>query len=68
MRRLPFILLFGLTFAASAEDKPKLWSLERLTAPTVPNEEDAWARTPIDAFILAKLRAKNLKPQPEADR
>ena len=68
MRRLPFILLFSLTFAASAEDKPKLWSLERLTAPAVPQEEDAWARTPIDAFILAKLHAKNLKPQPEADR
>ena len=68
MRPLPFILLFGLTYAVSAEDKPKLWSLERLTAPAVPQEEDAWARTPIDAFILAKLHAKNLKPQPEADR
>ena len=68
MRRLPFILLFSLTFTASAEDKPKLWSLERLTAPAVPQEEDAWARTPIDAFILAKLRSKKLKPQPEADR
>ena len=68
MRRLPFILLFSLTFAADAEDKPKLWSLERLTAPAVPQQEDAWARTPIDAFILAKLHAKNLKPQPEADR
>ena len=68
MRRLPFILLFSLTFTASAEDKPKLWSLERLTAPAVPQEEDAWARTPIDAFILAKLHAKNLKPQPEAAR
>jgi len=68
MRSLPFILLFGLTFTASAEDKPKLWSLERLTAPAVPQEEDAWARTPIDAFILAKLRSKKLKPQPEADR
>jgi len=68
MRPLPFILLFGLTFAASAEEKPKLWSLERLTAPTVPQEEDAWARTPIDAFILAKLHGKNFKPQSEADR
>ena len=68
MRSLPFILLFGLTFTASAEEKPKLWSLERLTAPAVPQEEDAWARTPIDAFILAKLRSKKLKPQPEADR
>jgi len=68
MRSLPFILLFGLTFAASAEDKPKLWSLERLTAPAVPQEEGAWARTPIDAFILAKLHGKNLKPQSEADR
>ena len=69
MRPLPFILLFCLTFAASAEPKPKLWSLERLAAPTVPAQaKDAWIRTSVDSFILAKLRAKNLKPQPEADR
>ncbi|MCS6777310.1 MAG: DUF1549 domain-containing protein, partial [Chthonomonadaceae bacterium] len=27
-----------------------------------------WVRTPIDAFILARLEAKGLRPAPEADR
>jgi hypothetical protein len=27
-----------------------------------------WVRTPIDAFVLAKLEAKGLKPSPDADR
>ena len=30
--------------------------------------ESNWARTPIDAFVLAKLKAKKLTPSPEADR
>ena len=34
--------------------------------PEVQNTE--WVRTPIDAFILAKLDAKGLKPAPPADR
>src|SRR5205085_2536568 len=28
----------------------------------------AWTKTPIDAFILAKLEENNLKPNPSADR
>ena len=31
------------------------------------NQKD-WVRTPIDAFVLAKLEAKGLKPSPDADR
>ena len=66
---LPFILLFGLSFAANAEGMSKLWSLERLTSVALPQQEAAgWVRTPIDTFILAKLEAKRLKPQPEANR
>ena len=38
----------------------------RLPAPAVKNS--AWARSPVDAFILAKLEAKGLAPSPEADR
>jgi len=71
MRMLSYILAFSAAFAGLAEPrpKPKLWSLERLTVPTVPAQaKDAWIRTPVDAFILAKLRSKNLTPQPEADR
>jgi hypothetical protein len=47
------------------------WSLRPLTSPAIPRldaGEAAWARTPIDAFIVAALRAKGLRPAPEADR
>jgi hypothetical protein len=47
------------------------WSLKpvrRSTVPTLPDEAEKWVRTPIDAFILAKLREKGLEPSPEADR
>ncbi|ACK52040.1 protein of unknown function DUF1549 [Methylocella silvestris BL2] len=37
--------------------------------PAIPAVKDAgWARTPIDAFILAKVEDKGLKPSPDADR
>jgi hypothetical protein len=41
-----------------ARDKPAL--------PAV--KAKAWVRTPIDAFVLAKLEAKGLAPSPDADR
>ncbi len=45
------------------------WSLRPLARPAVPTASDAaWVRNPIDAFILATLRAKGLRPSPEADR
>jgi len=68
---LSYILAFSAAFTGLAESRPKskLWSLERLTVPTVPAQaKDAWIRTPVDSFIFAKLHSKNLKPQPEADR
>ena len=34
--------------------------------PAVKNQ--AWVKTPIDAFILAKLEEKNLQPNPPADK
>jgi hypothetical protein len=47
---------------------PKWWSLTTLRRPAVPRLDDAWIRTPVDAFVLAKLREKGLQPSPEADR
>jgi hypothetical protein len=44
------------------------WSLLPLNRPPVPNEKSSWVRTPIDAFILVKLREKGLEHSPEADR
>src|SRR2546425_998212 len=65
------LLLVALPAApASAEDA--WWSLRPLAAPTVPASappgSEAWARTPIDRFVLAKLHEKGLAPAPEADR
>ncbi|MBY0508078.1 MAG: PSD1 and planctomycete cytochrome C domain-containing protein [Bryobacteraceae bacterium] len=47
----------------------RLWSLMPPTAQPAPATRDSrWARTDIDRFILAKLEAKGLAPQPEAER
>jgi hypothetical protein len=48
---------------------PDWWSLRPLVRPAVPAVRDpAWVRTPVDAFILAGLEAKGLRPSPPADR
>ncbi len=47
------------------------WSLRPLAKPHLPrvSAEDAkWVRTPIDAFVISRLREKGLRPAPEADR
>jgi hypothetical protein len=54
--------------AAGAEYKGH-WAFERVERPEVPAARDAaWSRTPIDRFILARLEAEGLAPNPEADR
>ena len=44
------------------------WSFQPLHAYSVPQTKDAWAKTDIDRFVLAKLDSKGMKPAPEADR
>ncbi|MDA1231010.1 MAG: DUF1553 domain-containing protein [Planctomycetota bacterium] len=48
------------------------WSLRPVISHPLPvfNDEFAsgWIRTPIDAFVLSKLREHDLQPSPEADR
>ncbi len=54
--------------AAGAPYEPH-WSLMAPSRPEPPPVKKAgWVRTPIDAFILAKLEAAGLEPAPEADR
>jgi hypothetical protein len=45
------------------------WAFIAPTRPATPGVTDAaWVRNPIDAFVLAKLDEKGLRPAPEADR
>ncbi|MDB5309654.1 MAG: hypothetical protein JWO38_3856 [Gemmataceae bacterium] len=45
------------------------WAFKPPARPAVPAvNKAAWARTPVDAFVLAKLEAAGLVPAPEADR
>jgi hypothetical protein len=48
----------------SIEEGRKFWSYRPLAAPAIP----AGAEHPIDALVLAKLQAVELKPNPPADR
>jgi hypothetical protein len=43
------------------------WAFESPVRPAVP-QTAAWAKTPIDAFILARLDKEGLHPSPEADK
>ena len=55
----------------SATDPRDWWSLKPLAKPAVPavaEADRAWVRTPVDVFVIAKLREKGLAPSPEADR
>jgi hypothetical protein len=72
------VLLVGtLTVARAAARSPRPgananeaahWSLTPVTRPAAPAVRDpAWARNPIDAFVLAKLEEKGLAPSPAAD-
>jgi mono/diheme cytochrome c family protein len=45
------------------------WAYQPLRDPPIPSIKDRhWTRTPLDAFVLAKLEAKRLSPSPPADR
>ncbi len=48
---------------------PDWWSLRPVRRPGVPAVTTAgWVRSPVDAFVLARLEAEGLSPAPEADR
>lgn len=47
----------------------RAWAYTAVQKPDLPVvKQKAWVRTPIDAFVLAKLEAKGLAPSPDADR
>ena len=45
------------------------WAFKAPVRPAIPDVQDKdWAKTPIDAFVLAKLEKEGLQPSPEAER
>ncbi|MGJ0492751.1 DUF1549 domain-containing protein, partial [Methylobacter sp.] len=55
--------------AQDTSSKSKLWSYQPVKAPVIPAvKQQAWVRTPIDAFVLQKLEEKGVQPSADADR
>jgi hypothetical protein len=48
------------------------WAFQKRAHPAVPRftdpKDSAWAQSPLDAFILARLQKEQLAPAPAADR
>jgi mono/diheme cytochrome c family protein len=44
------------------------WAYKSPVRPSLPKVKGAWAQSPIDKFILARLEKENLKPSPETDK
>jgi Protein of unknown function (DUF1553)/Protein of unknown function (DUF1549)/Planctomycete cytochrome C len=65
----------GVPFPGSDEAGPRLeesrkhWSFQPVKKAPLPDvREPAWVRTPVDAFILARLEGRGWKPAPPAER
>lgn len=78
---LAVALSFAATAVEAAEGNPsaeapkvkpaaaKLWSWQPVQPQTAPAvKQSKWVRTPIDAFVLARLESKGLKPSQDANR
>jgi cytochrome c553 len=51
------------------DEQRKFWAFQPVKDPAVPAVKNkAWVKSPIDAFILAALEKKGLKPAPAADK
>ncbi len=46
------------------------WAFEKPARPALPPvaQQDEWAKNPIDAFVLARMKKDGLHPSPEADK
>jgi mono/diheme cytochrome c family protein len=52
-----------------SDQEKSFWAFRPPVEPEIPTVRNrAWVRSPIDAFILAKLEEKSLAPAPPADR
>jgi hypothetical protein len=78
--KIGYVLLCSLTAAMAADTQPAApakpaptgqqhWAYQPVKRPDVPAvQQKEWIRTPIDAFILARLEAKGIEPSPDAER
>jgi hypothetical protein len=64
--------LFPISEAVASPDqpaKPPHWAFVPPVRPALPNTPHSlWIKTPIDAFVLAKLSTEKLQPAPEAEK
>ena len=76
MRKYAVLLLTTLSVLAAAEIKEKeftpkqkrWWAFQPVQKGALPAVKDrAWVKNPIDAFVLAKLEEKGIRPNPRAD-
>src|SRR4051794_33804029 len=45
------------------------WAFQKVVKPPVPAiKNTSWVRNEVDAFVLSKLEAKSLSPNPQADK
>ena len=58
-------VLFSSALAGEFQDH---WAFQPLQEVCVPAIDDAWIQTPVDAFILERLRAQNLSPERPSSR
>ncbi|MBI3192240.1 MAG: PSD1 domain-containing protein, partial [Pedosphaera parvula] len=60
----------GAAIAQADQGKARAhWAFQRVTEPAIPRVRNKrWVQTPIDAFVLAKLESRKMKPSPVADR
>jgi len=62
----------GAAVSAKAVEMDKArqhWAFKPVAKPAIPAVKNkAWVQTPLDAFVLAKLEEKGLKPSPAADK
>ncbi len=55
--------------AAQSNAAEKHWAFQSVRRPRIPDvANEAWVRTPVDAFVMAKLEQNHLDASPAADR
>lgn len=59
----------GTTVDGISDDARRHWAFQPVRAASVPRVNDTWwVRTPVDAFVLARLEERGWRPAPEASR